>query len=72
MTNKCSPLFLVLAGMLTSNMAHASFFDQQDGRFDMGHHIAENAVGFLPIPILITEPALDYGGGMLVSIFARR
>lgn len=64
MTNKCSPLFLILAGMLTSNMAHASFFDQQDGRFDMGHHIAENAVGFLPIPILITEPALGYGGGV--------
>ncbi|WP_152562415.1 hypothetical protein, partial [Vibrio vulnificus] len=34
MTNKCSPLFLVLAGMLTSNMAHASFFDKQDGRFE--------------------------------------
>ncbi|MBM7035316.1 BamA/TamA family outer membrane protein [Vibrio sp. 188UL20-2] len=30
----------------------------------MGHHIAENATGFLPIPILITEPAVGYGGGI--------
>ncbi|EKO3385604.1 hypothetical protein KW534_18260 [Vibrio fluvialis] len=29
----------------------------------------ENAVGFLPIPILITEPALDYGGGIAGLFF---
>jgi hypothetical protein len=45
-----------------------SFFDDVDGQFDMGHHIAENAVGFLPVPIVITEPAVGYGGG-LVGVF---
>lgn len=27
----------------------------------MGEHLAENAYGFLPIPIIITEPAVGYG-----------
>lgn len=46
----------------------ASLFDEEDGQLDLGHHIAENATGFLPIPILITEPAVGYGGG-LVGLF---
>jgi len=29
----------------------------------MGEYLAENAYGFLPVPILITEPAVGYGGG---------
>ncbi len=38
-----------------------SFFDS----LDMGEYLAENAYGFLPVPILITEPALGYGGGVM-------
>ncbi|MCZ8488521.1 hypothetical protein O9992_18605 [Vibrio lentus] len=31
---------------------------------DMGEYLAKkNAYGFLPVPILITEPAVGYGGG---------
>jgi hypothetical protein len=47
-----------------SAQAFASFIDPIDGQFDLGHHLAENAYGFLPVPILITEPALGYGGGV--------
>ncbi|RHW75896.1 glyceraldehyde-3-phosphate dehydrogenase [Colwellia sp. RSH04] len=40
-----------------------NFFDPIDKQFDMGEYLAENAYGFLPVPIIITEPALGYGGG---------
>lgn len=53
-----------LSPLLSFAPAYASFYDEVDGKFDLGHHIAENATGFLPIPILITEPALGYGGGI--------
>lgn len=50
--------------MLVSTTTHAvSFIDEIDGQLDMGEYLAENAYGFLPVPILITEPAVGYGGG---------
>ncbi|MEZ8860050.1 BamA/TamA family outer membrane protein [Vibrio sp. 10N.247.311.51] len=57
-----------LIGALFSSVSYGSFFDAMDDQFDMGHHIAENAVGFLPVPALITEPAVGYGVG-LVGVF---
>ena len=41
------------------------FFDEQDGQLDLGYHLAENAYGFLPVPVIITEPAIGYGGGLM-------
>ncbi|WP_255558063.1 BamA/TamA family outer membrane protein [Photobacterium sp. WH24] len=38
--------------------------DPIDGMFDMGEYLAENAYGFLPVPVIITEPALGGGGGI--------
>ncbi|PTP39704.1 BamA/TamA family outer membrane protein [Vibrio splendidus] len=50
--------------ILVSTTTHAvSFIDEIDGQLDMGEYLAENAYGFLPVPILITEPAVGYGGG---------
>ncbi|PKF61845.1 glyceraldehyde-3-phosphate dehydrogenase [Psychromonas sp. psych-6C06] len=53
-----------LLSCLYSTTPFASFFDEEDNQLDLGHHIAENATGFLPIPIIITEPAVGYGGGI--------
>jgi len=39
-----------------------------DGRFDASNYLAENAFGFLPVPIIITDPAVDGGLG-LAGIF---
>lgn len=39
------------------------FIDPIDGMFDASEYLAENAYGFLPVPIVMTEPALGYGGG---------
>ena len=44
------------------------FTDPVDGAFDASNWLTENAYGFLPVPILITEPALGTGGG-LVGLF---
>lgn len=40
----------------------ARFFDPADGQLDLSYFL-ENPRGFLPIPIVITEPAIGYGGG---------
>jgi len=41
----------------------ARFFDPEDGQFDLSYFL-ENPRGFLPIPIVVTEPAIGYGGGV--------
>jgi hypothetical protein len=47
----------------------ARFFDPEDGQFDLSYFL-ENPRGFLPIPIVVTEPAVGYGGGG-VGMFLR-
>jgi hypothetical protein len=47
----------------------AEAFDPVDGQFDVSPFL-ERAHGFLPIPIVITEPAVGYGGG-IVAMFLR-
>ena len=37
--------------------------DPEDGQFDVSAWLA-TAKGFFPIPIIITEPAVGYGGGL--------
>lgn len=60
---------LLMTTVLLSTLSHlanaVSFTDALDGQFDIGEHLAENAYGFLPIPMIITEPALGYGGGVV-------
>ena len=39
------------------------FIDPEDGMLDLSHYLAEKK-GFLPIPIIITEPAVGFGAGV--------
>lgn len=52
--------------------AHAGvmsdFIDPKDNQFDASRWLLERK-GFLPIPILITEPAVGYGGGVGLTFF---
>ena len=41
----------------------SQFFDPEDGQLDVSKFL-ENPHGFLPIPIVVTEPAVGYGGGV--------
>ncbi len=45
------------------------FFDAEDGMFDVSSFL-EDPRGFLPVPIVVTEPAVGYGGGA-VGMFLR-
>ena len=45
------------------------FFDPEDGQLDLSYFL-ENPRGFLPIPIVVTEPAVGYGGG-IAGMFLR-
>jgi hypothetical protein len=47
----------------------ADLVDPQDGKFDASRFL-ERAAGFLPVPVVVTEPAVGYGGG-LVALFVR-
>lgn len=54
---------------VTKREGLARFLDPEDKKVDLSY-ILENPRGFLPIPILITEPAVGYGGGG-VEMFLR-
>ena len=47
----------------------SQFVDPDDGRFDASQYLAENAFGFLPVPIIITDPAVDGGLGAVGLFF---
>ena len=47
----------------------AQFKDPVDGKFDMSAWLLENIIGFLPVPIIITEPAVDNGIGLAGVFF---
>jgi hypothetical protein len=44
------------------------FIDPDDGMLDLSEHLLENH-GMLPVPIIITEPAVGYGGGLAGLFF---
>lgn len=50
----------------------ASFFDQfidpRDGKLDASQWLA-GRTGFLPVPIVISDPAVGYGGGVALAFF---
>ncbi len=68
---------LVLVGVLAapgaglaSNVLSDAFIDPTDGAFDTSNWLLEKR-GFLPVPILVTEPAVGYGGGAALLFFHR-
>jgi hypothetical protein len=64
-------IFFVMLSFMPEAYA-ASFFDQfidpQDGKFDASHWLLEKK-GFLPVPIIVTEPAVGYGAGAALLFF---
>lgn len=38
--------------------------DPEDNMLDMSEYLGDNRYGFLPVPMVITEPAIGYGGGL--------
>ena len=72
------PVLRILAGvalMLGSTQVRGElpeqFIDPMDGMFDMSEYLSENAHGFLPVPIIITDPALESGLGLAGIFFTK-
>lgn len=69
-------LALGFAALLAARAAGADdaagglFRDPGDGRFDASRWLA-GRTGFLPVPLVITEPAIGYGGGLGLAFFHR-
>lgn len=47
----------------------SQFKDPEDGKFDMSKYLLENLSGFMPVPIIITEPAVGSGLGLAPIFF---
>ena len=67
------PIYLYIILSLSATSAAAdSFFDQfidpQDGQLDISQMLASKT-GFLPVPIIISDPAVGYGGGLAAAFF---
>lgn len=52
----------------SGNPFFSQFIDVKDGRLDMSEWLA-GKTGFLPIPIMISDPAVGYGGGLGLAFF---
>ena len=61
-------ILLLLGGAQASAQESGPFTDPEDGAFDASEWLLEKK-GFLPVPILITEPAIGYGGGLALLFF---
>ena len=44
--------------------------DKEDGAFDLSDYLLLHR-GALPVPIIITEPAVGYGGGIAIAYFSQ-
>ncbi|APV51262.1 hypothetical protein BWI17_17180 [Betaproteobacteria bacterium GR16-43] len=65
---------LLLTGLLLSSAVHAQgfrerIFDPEDGKLDLSNYLLDHR-GALPVPIVITEPAVGYGGGIALLWFS--
>ncbi|NSL54615.1 glyceraldehyde-3-phosphate dehydrogenase [Uliginosibacterium sp. IMCC34675] len=63
---------MMLASLvLAASQVHAEngrFSDPEDGRFDMSEHLLTYQ-GMLPVPIIVTEPAVGFGVGLAALYF---
>ncbi len=60
--------FLSSSGVALSGSFFDQFIDPKDGKLDTSQWLA-GRTGFLPIPLIISDPAVGYGGGLAVAFF---
>jgi len=60
---------LLASGAVQADGIFDQFKDPDDGWFDGGDWLLNNAVGFLPVPIIVTEPATGPGLGVAGVFF---
>jgi hypothetical protein len=66
----CAILCLLASGYALGQGLFAKLKDTEDGAFDLSDFLLSHT-GFLPVPIIITEPAIGYGGGLAPFVIKR-
>ena len=61
-------ILILLPSLTQAGWLDDTFIDPSDGYLDMSNWML-NQDGFLPVPIIITEPATGYGGGLAAVYF---
>ena len=65
-------VWIVVVTFMIPGVVRAGFMDRfrdpQDGAFDMSTYLLESR-GAFPVPIIVTEPAVGYGGGLMLAFF---
>lgn len=64
-------LLLGVCSSLAGQKKSVSLKDSLDGAFDLSDYIID-AHGFVPVPLIITEPALGGFGGALIPVFIKK
>lgn len=64
-------LYIFLAFTVGAQKKKILLKDSTDGAFDLSDYIID-AKGFVPVPIIITEPALGGFGGCLIPVFLQK
>jgi len=59
------------AGSSAEDGKHSLFIDPEDGRLDASQWLVGRR-GFLPVPLVITEPAIGDGGGLALAFFHQK
>ncbi len=59
-----NPEFNAKQKMLFDAYSKTNFTDPYDDWFDLTGWLINNFYGFIPVPMVITEPAVGYGGGL--------
>ena len=61
---------LALACALPAQAVPEKFQDDEDGAFDLSNYLLRHR-GVLPVPMVITEPAVGYGVGVALAYFSQ-
>ena len=61
-------LLMLRPVIATADWLDSAFIDPSDGNIDLSNWLLEKE-GALPVPIIITEPAIGYGAGMAMVYF---
>lgn len=61
-------LFFTMPELSWSQSLKDQIKSPDDGAFDMSGFL-NSTTGFLPVPIIITEPAVGFGGGLILAYF---
>ncbi len=66
-----SLLLIFICFSVTAQKKSNMFISDEDGAVDMSEFL-NSTTGFLPVPIIITEPAVGLGGGVALAYFHKR